>query len=358
MVVFVQQRAGEAAVEEGGGAVDGRRVSCRLNDVAESRHDGRQFRRAHVAVLGRLNVVKHGVVERAAVQDGKAELRFALRHFHIGGIAEVVNAHRNVVARGAGIVLFKAGVHLLRPVFSAVAGADDGKIHVPAACHGAPVDVPLIIGDVNSLQGDMHLAGGVCTVGKIGRHGGNAVAHALHAAVAHGGHAGIAGAPGAHGCAASVQIHSQRGAFSRPDRKHGLAESGARGCGNGSGRQADSEQEQQSQGEREQFFWHRNLHSESLQRANRNGPRRPAAGPAPCSGRPPSGGRIRTVLIIGDLIFYVKLRAGSARPQFLPHRGRKRGRKGLFSLLFVFCSRFSPETRGKVGDGYINVTFL
>ena len=223
-------------------------------------------------MLGRLNVVKHGVVERAAVQDGKAELRFALRHFHIGGIAEVVNAHRNVVARGAGIVLFKAGVHLLRPVFSAVAGADDGKIHVPAACHGAPVDVPLIIGDVNSLQGDMHLAGGVCTVGKIGRHGGNAVAHALHAAVAHGGHAGIAGAPGAHGCAASVQIHSQRGAFSRPDRKHGLAESGARGCGNGSGRQADSEQEQQSQGEREQFFWHRNLHSESLQRANRNGP--------------------------------------------------------------------------------------
>ena len=272
VVIFVQQRAGEAAVEEGGGAVDGRRVSCRLNDVAEGCHDRRQFRRTHVAVLGRLNVVKHGVVERAAVQNGKAELRFALRHFHIGGIAEVVNAHRNVVARGAGIVLFKAGVHLLRPVFSAVAGADDGKIHVPAACHGAPVDVPLIIGDVNSLQGDMHLAGGVCTVGKIGSHGGNAVAHALHAAVAHGGHAGIAGAPGAHGCAASVQIHSQRGAFSRPDRKHGLAESGARGCGNGSGRQADSEQEQQSQGEREQFFWHRNLHSESLQRANRNGP--------------------------------------------------------------------------------------
>ena len=272
VVIFVQQRAGKAAVEEGGRAVDGRRVSGRLNDVAESRHDRRQLRRAHVAVLGRFNVVKHGVVKRAAVQDGKAELRFALRHFHISGIAEVVNAHRNVVARGAGIVLFKAGVHLLRPVFSAVAGADDGKIHVPAACHGAPVDVPLIIGDVNSLQGDMHLAGGVCAVGKIGRHGGNTVAHALHAAVAHGGHAGIAGAPGAHGCAASVQIHSQRGAFSRPDRKHGLAESGARGCGNGSGRQADSEQEQQSQGEREQFFWHRNLHSESLQRANRNGP--------------------------------------------------------------------------------------
>ena len=233
-VILVERGARQAAVVEGGGAVQAHVVAAGLDGVAERLDNSSHCGGVHGAVGGRFDIIEDGIVELSAVENGEAELGLLLRHLRRGGVAEVVHADGDVVRDAAGVVLLKAGVLLRGPVFAAVAGADDGEVYHAAVGDGGPIDVALIIGDVNAHQGDVHLAGGVAAVREIGRDGGDAVADALHAPVGgDGGDARVARVPGRGIGGAAAGEHEERAAFPGPERHHSLIQGVARVCRDG-----------------------------------------------------------------------------------------------------------------------------
>ena len=171
VIILIQSGAGKAAVEKRGRAVQSRRISGRRDRAAKSLHDAGHRRHVHIAVSRRFNIVEDRIIQLAVIQNIKTEFRFLFCHCRGGRVAEMVYAHGDVVGHRSGIILFKAGVYLIGPVLTAVARADDGKINLAAVGDRVPVDGFLIIGNVNSHQGNMNLTAGIASVSQIGGDG-------------------------------------------------------------------------------------------------------------------------------------------------------------------------------------------
>ena len=197
-IVFVESRTGQAAVIESGGAVQRCIIASGFNGAAESLDNGGHRSGVHGAVRSRFNIIENRIVELAALENIEAEFRFFFCHLRRGGVAEMVYADRDVVCHAAGIILFKAGVFLSAPVFSAVAGANDRKVYQSAVGDGRPIDISLIIGNVNSHQRYMDLTGGVTAIREIGGYRRDSVADTLHTPAADRCNARVAGTPGLH----------------------------------------------------------------------------------------------------------------------------------------------------------------
>ena len=171
VIVLIQSGAGKAAVEQGRRAVKSRRISGRCNCAAKCFHNTCHGCNIHVAMSRSFNVVKDRIIQLTVIQNIKTEFRFLFCHFRSSGVAEVIHADGNVVGYRSRVILFKAGVHLIGPVFAAVACADDGEINLAAFCHRVPVDCFLIIGNINSHQGNMDLTAGIASIRQISGYG-------------------------------------------------------------------------------------------------------------------------------------------------------------------------------------------
>ena len=259
VVIFVEAGARERAVEEGRRAVDGRRVARRFDGAAEGLDNIGEKVWIHAAVRSRLDVVEDRKVERAAVQNVEAELRLLLRHLYRGGVAEVVHADGNVVRHAAGIVLREAGIHLRDPVLAAVARTDDGEVDVAVFRHRRPVDIPLVIRDVDALERDVYLAGRVGAVRQMRGDGGDAVADALDDAAADSRHARVARAPGLDGDGPEGGCRVEGCRLAGTDGDHRLVQREFRRREGGRG-EGGSYHKDENQKEREQFLWHDWIH--------------------------------------------------------------------------------------------------